>query len=128
VSAKLKSDLESQQAQLQADAKAYDEEYTQLESKLSSLRTQIAESQAQISDLSSSKAAEEKRQADATAREKLRQWLNLNLVNQHHQSSQVHPLVQETQEGSPAPIMPDTPSGNSLTVSTTGIHQMVLMV
>jgi predicted nuclease with TOPRIM domain len=37
VSAKLKSDLESQQAQLQADAKAYDEEYTQLESKLSSL-------------------------------------------------------------------------------------------
>ena len=69
-STKLKSDLESQQTQLQADVQTYDEEYAQLESKLANLRTQIAENQAQISDLSSSKAAEEKRQADAVAREK----------------------------------------------------------
>ena len=121
VSAKLKSDLESQQAQLQADAKAYDEEYTQLESKLSSLRTQIAESQAQISDLSSSKAAEEKRQADATAREKAKAVAEPKPSQPTSSEQPSAPAgTRNTGGSSPAPIMPDTPSGNSLTVSTTG--------
>ncbi|GAB2023068.1 3D domain-containing protein [Pseudolactococcus yaeyamensis] len=117
-STKLKADLESQQTQLQADAKIYDEEYAQLESKLASLRTQIAESQAQIADLSSSKAAEEKRQADAVTREKAKAVAEPKSSQSANAAQPTpNPDTGNTVGDNSAPI---TPSGNSMTVSTTG--------
>ena len=120
-STKMKSDLENQQAQLKANAKAYETEYAQLGTKLASLRAQMADNQAQIADLSSSKAAEEKRQADAAAREKAKATTEPK-PSQPADAGQASPNPDTGNTGgaSPAPITPDTPSGNSMTVSTTG--------
>lgn len=120
-STKMKADLESQQAQLQENAKVYETEYAQLETKLASLRAQMVDNQAQITDLSSSKAAEEKRQADAAAREKAKATAEpkpSQPANVGQPSS--NPDTSNTGGSSPTPITPDTPSGNSTTVSTTG--------
>ena len=120
-STKMKADLESQQAQLQENAKVYETEYAQLETKLASLRAQMVDNQAQITDLSSSKAAEEKRQADAAAREKAKATAEpkpSQPANVGQPSS--NPDTSNTGGSSPTPITPDTPSGNSMTVSATG--------
>ncbi|GAA2833786.1 3D domain-containing protein [Lactococcus raffinolactis] len=120
-STKMKADLESQQAQLQENAKVYETEYAQLETKLASLRAQMVDNQAQITDLSSSKVAEEKRQADAAAREKAKATAEpkpSQPANVGQTSS--NPDTSNTGGSSPTLITPDTPSGNSMTVSTTG--------
>ena len=88
---------------------------------MANLRTQIAENQAQISDLSSSKAAEEKRQADAVAREKAKAVAEPKPSQPTSSEQSSTPSdTGNTGGSSPAPITPNTPSGNSLTVSTTG--------
>ena len=120
-STQLKADLESQQVQLKENAKAYASEYAQLESKLDGLRTQMADNQAQMTELSSSKAAEEKRQADAAAREKAKATAEPR-PSQPANTGQANPKPDTNNSGgsSPAPITPDTTTGNSMTVSTTG--------
>ncbi|MGX6990508.1 3D domain-containing protein [Pseudolactococcus reticulitermitis] len=120
-STKLKSDLESQQTQLKENAKAYETEYDQLETKLDTLRTQMADNQAQMADLSSSKAAEEKRQADETAREKAKEIAEPKPSQSAGAGQPNAPAdTGNTGDNSPAPIAPNTPSGKSMTVSTTG--------
>lgn len=115
----LKSDLKTQQVKLQADAQAYEKEYAQLETKLATLRTQIADNQAQMTALAASKAAQEKRDADAAAREKAK----VSLAPQQNPAKQaVQPIITpDAGSANPiTPVSPNAPSGQTMTVSTTG--------
>ena len=115
------ADGESKIAELTSQIAKTDEEIKAREVVMAEQMRQAQTDQAQITDLSSSKAAEEKRQADAAAREKAKATAEpkpSQPANVGQPSS--NPDTSNTGGSSPTPITPDTPSGNSMTVSTTG--------
>ncbi|MDR1605535.1 MAG: hypothetical protein LBS41_00345 [Streptococcaceae bacterium] len=98
----LRSDLEKQQLELEKNEASYHSQSADLEGKLTGLQAQLVANQAELVALSSSKAAEEKRQADALARES------------------ASSVDEPTQTDGFTPVTPGGDSGKSMTVSTTG--------
>lgn len=117
----LKDELKIQQIERQKAAESYEIEYAQLEQKLSHLRGQIADNQAQLTALSQSKAALEKREADAAAREKAKE----NTPPTSSQSSKtpqpiITPESETPNKGQETPTTQASPSGQTMTVSASG--------